>query len=90
MVNRKLMVKTGQKVEYIDLMVTTNQIYSNLRSVRCNSIFCLGLFLVKFLYTLPGFNLKAKYFALDPVTRYISLDNLEHGDTQVPDQVFYS
>jgi len=69
---------------FLDYVKEDEQIYSNLRSVRFNSIFCLGLFYDKSLHSMPGFNWKAKYFPLDPVIRYVSFDNLKRGDTKSP------
>lgn len=67
---------------FLDIVKSDDALYNNLRSVKFNSIFCLGLFYDMSLTDMLGLNWKAKYFPLDPVIRYISMDNLKRGDTK--------
>lgn len=69
---------------FLDIIKKDKPLFNNLSSVKYNTVFCLGLFYDTTLHEKVGFNWKAKYFPLDPVVRYISIDNLKRGDLKSP------
>ena len=69
---------------FLDIIRTDEILYRNLRSIKYNSIFCLGLFYDTQIHASLGLSWKAKYFPQDPVIRFISIDNLKRGDTHAP------
>ena len=72
------------KGNFLDIIKKDEMLYNNLRSIKFNSIFCLGLFYDSPLKENLGLNYKFKYFPQDPVIRFISMDNLKRGDSQSP------
>lgn len=72
---------------FLKIIKEDELLFSNLKSVKYNTIFCLGLFYDTSLDSELGLNWKAKYFPMDPVIRYISMDNLKRGDVMSPTSI---
>jgi len=72
---------------FLKIIRKDENLFRKLKSVKFNTIFCLGLFFDTSLNSELGFNWKAKYFPMDPVIRYISIDNLKRGDLMSPTSI---
>ena len=60
------------------LDVLDPHIIDGLRSVRFNSVFCLGVFFDT--AVTESLRWQARYFPNDPVIRYVAIDNAKRGD----------
>jgi renalase len=69
---------------FLQIIEADQALSAGLRSVRYNSVFCLGVFYDSALARGLGLRWTYRYFPSDPVIRYIAIDNAKRGDLSSP------